>query len=301
MPNLRNFTTLRDRRAPRAWLDSCLLALESPTWSFDYRRLNGPQQVDEGLGIRVVGSLPSLAFRDSSQRRFRSAARALLMESVDNVRTALMHDSSSRNYRIVMITSASGHEGRTTVASQLAASLARAGRRTLLVDGDLRHPSLHALFDVPLEEGLCEVLRAEVDAEDVVRPTHAEGLWVLTAGFCDVNAIQAMAREQLQPIFDKLREQYDFIIIDAPPVLNLSDSLIMGQYVDGALISVLRDYSKVPQIHQAHERLKDMGIRVLGAVVNGVRTEANERTERLRLVAPITTSVGDGAEMATQA
>lgn len=266
---------------------------------FRFRRLNGPQQVDEGLGIRVVGALPSLAFRSTS-RDGSDPLLTLLMESVDNVRTALMHDASSRNHRIVMVTSASGHEGRTTVASQLAASLARAGRRTLLVDGDLRHPSLHALFDVALEEGLCEVLRAEIDVDDAVRPTHAEGLWLLTAGFCDVNAIQAMARDQLQPIFDKLREQYDFVIIDAPPVLHLSDSLILGQYVDGAVISVLRDYSKVPQIHQANARLRDMGIRVLGAVVNGVRTQSNERTERLRLV---TSAPAEAApvEVSTQA
>ena len=251
---------------------------------FQAKRLNEPKQVDEGLGIRVVGSLPSLAFRGETDGS--DPLLAVLMESIDNVRTTLMHDSTSKDRQVVMVTSATGHEGRTTVASQLAASLARAGRRTLLIDGDLRHPSLHGLFDVPLEDGLCEVLRAEAEVDDVVQPTHAEGLWLLTAGYCNVDAIQAMAKDQLQPIFDKLRSQYDFIIIDAAPALNLSDALIMGQYVDGTIVSVLRDVSKVPQTHQVNELLRSLGIPIFGAVVNGVRGRVDVRTERLHMIPP---------------
>jgi len=244
-------------------------------WDFGHRRLNGPDQIDDGLGIRVVGSLPSLAFRRGNDDS--DPVLAMLMESIDSVRTTLMHASTSKQTRVVMITSALGHEGRSTVASQLAASLARAGRRTLLLDGDLRHPTLHRLFDFPLEDGFCEVLRAEVDVADVIQPTHAEGLWLLTAGYCDAAAIQALAKEQVQPVFDKLRAEFDFVIIDAAPVLKLSDSLILGQYADGAILSVLRDVSQVPKIHQASELLQSVGIRVLGSVVNGVREKPDDR------------------------
>ena len=108
-----------------------------------------------------------------------------------------------------------------------------------------------ALFDVPLEDGLCEVLRAEVDVADVIRPTHAEGLWLLTAGYCDVDAIHALATEQMQPVFEKLRTEYDFIIIDGAPVLGMSDALIFGQYCDGAILSVRRDYSQMHKINEA--------------------------------------------------
>jgi capsular exopolysaccharide synthesis family protein len=251
---------------------------------FRNRRLNGPGQVDEGLGIRVVGTLPSL-----SSKRLLDPSHPLvaqLTESIDNVRTLLMHDSTSRQRQVVLVTSAMTLEGRTTVASQLAASLARAGRRTLLIDGDLRRPALHSLFDVPLEDGLCEVLRAEADVADVIRPTHAEGLWLLTAGYCDVDAIQAMAGDQLQPIFEKLRSDYDFIIIDGAPVLGLSDSLLFGQYSDGALLSVLRDHSEVPKIHQTAELLRGVGVRLIGAVVNGVAAKTDRRVTQLRLTAP---------------
>ena len=123
------------------------------------RRLNGPEQVDEGLGLRVVGTLPSLNAKRLANPNHPLVAQ--LAESIDSVRTALMHDSTSKSRQVVLVTSPSEMEGRTTVASQLAASLARAGRRTLLIDGDIRRPALHSLFEVPLEDGLCEVLRAE--------------------------------------------------------------------------------------------------------------------------------------------
>jgi capsular exopolysaccharide synthesis family protein len=251
---------------------------------FRNRKLNGPEDMDEGLGIRVVGILPTLSSRKALDPLHPIVAQ--LTDSIDGVRTILMHDSTSKRRQVVLVTSAATMEGRTTVASQLAASLARAGRRTLLIDGDLRRPALHALFDAPLEDGLCEVLRAEVDVADVIRPTHAEGLWLLTAGYCDVDAIHALATEQMQPVFDKLRTEYDFIIIDGAPVLGMSDALIFGQYSDGAIVSVRRDYSQMPKINHSIELLRGVGIRIIGAVVNGVQAKADSRIVQMRLFAP---------------
>ena len=139
---------------------------------------------------------------------------------------------------------------------------------------------------MPLEDGLCEVLRAEVDVSDVIRPTHAEGLWLLTAGYCDVDAIHALATEQIQPVFEKLRAEYDFIVIDGAPVLGMSDALIFGQYCDGVILSVRRDFSAMPKINQAAELLRGVGIRMIGAVVNGVSTKSDGRVTELRFIAP---------------
>lgn len=251
---------------------------------FCNRRLDGPSQMDEGLGIRVVGTLPALSHRRLGKES--DPVVATLMESIDSVRTTLMHDAASKDRRVVLVTSPGSQEGRTTVASQLAASLARAGRRTLLIDGDVRSPALQGLFDLPLEDGLCEVLRKQVEVSDAIRPTHAEGLWVMTAGYCDADAMHALANDVLAPVFKELRDKYDFIIVDGAPVLGLSDSLILGQYCDGAVLSVLRDYSQVLKVYQATELLKGVGIRLIGAVVNGVRTKADVRIKRLHFAAP---------------
>lgn len=246
---------------------------------FRRRRLNGPSDLDEGLGIRVLGILPSVSARKALAPG--SVIAAQLSESIDSVRATLMHDSTSSSRQVVLITSPASMEGCTTVASHLALSLTRAGRRTLLVDGDLREPSLHKLFGMPVEDGLSEVLRSEIDISDALRPTNTEGLWLLSAGQCDMDAIHALATDQLQPIFEKLRAEFDFVIIDGAPILGLSDSISIGQHVDGAILTVLRDHSEIRQINHASELMKEMGIRLIGAVVNGVFQKADRRVARL--------------------
>ena len=269
----------------------CLTCYGIALLEFRRRKLNSPTDVDEGLGIRVLGVLPSVASRSAMAPG--SATAAQLSESIDNVRATLMHDSTSRPRQIVMVASPSSMEGSTTVASHLALSLTRAGRRTLLVDGDLRDPSLHKLFGLPLEDGVSELLRSEIEVSDAVRPTNTEGLWLMTAGICDMDAIHALATDQLQPIFEKLRAEFDFVIIDSAPVLGLSDSLSIGQYIDGAILTVLRDHSGIRSIHQASELLQSLGIRLIGCVVNGMPFKADRRILRLQ------TSIGSRAKRLT--
>lgn len=247
---------------------------------FRKRRLNGPDDVDEGLGIRVLGVLPSTSARKSLAGG--SLVAAQVAESIDSVRATLMHASTKMRRQIVLITSAETMEGATTVAANLAMSLARAGRRTLLIDGDLRAPSLHGLFGLNLDGGFCEVLRSEIDVTDAVQTTQTENLWLLTAGVCDRIAVQNLATDQLDPILEQLRTQFDFIIIDGPPVLKISDSLSLGRRVDGAILTVLRDHSEVRKINKAVELLDSLGVRMIGAVVNGVPVRADRRVARLQ-------------------
>ncbi len=262
----------------------CLTCYGVALLDFRRRRLNGAADIDEGLGIRVLGVLPSVSSRKAMAPG--SSVAAQLSESIDNVRATLMHDSTSKARQVVLVTSPASMEGCTTVASHLALSLSRAGRRTLLIDGDLREPALHKLFGMPSEDGLSELLRSEIEVSDALRPTNTEGLWLITAGQCDMDAIHALAADQLEPIFKKLRAEFDFIIIDGAPVLSLSDSLSIGQHVDGAILTVLRDHSEIRSIYQAAELLKSMGIRVIGSVVNGVATKADRRVARLHAVKP---------------
>lgn len=246
---------------------------------FRRRRLNGASDMDEGLGLRVLGVLPAVSSRKAMSPG--SLVSAQVAESIDNVRATIMHDSTTRKRQVILVTSPATMEGTTTVASHLALSLTRAGRRTLLVDGDIREPALHKLFGMPLDDGLCELLRSDIDVADAVRPTNTEGLWLLTAGHCDMDAIHALATDQPQPIIEKLREEFDFIIIDGAPVLGLSDSISIGQHIDGAILTVLRDYSEVRKVYQAIELLRSMGIRLLGSVVNGVPLKADRRIVQL--------------------
>jgi capsular exopolysaccharide synthesis family protein len=261
------------------------------------RRVYASGDVTQGLGMRVVGTLPSLP---SAARRKAALGAGLggkgeapslggldgqfaLIEAVDALRTVLLHSTRSARpgdvpgARVVLVSSAVGGEGKTTLASHLAASLSRAWRKTLLIDGDLRNPEQHLVFEQPLEPGLSEALRAEVEFEDAVKPTPISRLWLMPAGKVDAHALQALAQDGVSGFFDRLKDQYDFLVVDTSPVLPVPDALLLGQQADAVVLSVLRDVSRLPAVYQAQQRLDALGIRLLGAVVIGEETETYGR------------------------
>jgi capsular exopolysaccharide synthesis family protein len=245
-------------------------------WEFQSRRIDSADEVVHCLGMRLVGTLPTLPVRsrlldrkDAQSLRWQN----LLIESVDAARTALLHISRTESIRVVMVASALSGEGKTSLASHLTVSLARAGRRALLIDGDLRRPSAHQLFDLPSEPGLSEVLRGEADIADVIRPTSVNGVWLVSAGHSDSKAIQALAYKDLRAILDRAKERFDFVVIDSSPVLSVADALLIGQHVDAALFSIIRDVSRLPKVQAAYERMSSLGIRMLGAIVTGVQSD----------------------------
>jgi capsular exopolysaccharide synthesis family protein len=238
-------------------------------WEFYSRRIDSRDVVVQGLGMRLMGSLPALP--PVRKQHAGEAWQRLVIESIDEVRTMLLHLARVESIRVLMVTSATKGEGKTSLSCHLATSLARASRATLLIDGDLRNPSVHQLLGEPRGPGLCELLRREAVLGDVIRPVRA-GLAVIPAGRCDDASIEALGSGGLSGHLERLRKGYDFVIIDAPPALLVTDTLVIGQQVDAALFSILGEVSRVPQVHAAHERLTALGVRILGAVVAGIPT-----------------------------
>ncbi len=119
-----------------------------------------------------------------------------------------------------------------------------------------------------MQPGFSEVLLAEVEIADAIQETSLEGLAVMPAGQWDRVVLQALAREGLEGVFEKLRQEYDFVIIDSHPILSANDSLLIGQRVDGVILSVLRKVSQMPRVYAANQKLNSVGIHFLGAVVN---------------------------------
>jgi capsular exopolysaccharide synthesis family protein len=231
-------------------------------------RIASVDTVKQSLGLKIMGTLPVIEPK-TKKGGPRSYAQDLMIESVDALRTLLMYDARAEGHRSVMVTSAVGGEGKTSLSCHLAASLARAGQRTVLVDGDLRRPSAHRLFGVSVSKGLSELLRGEATIDEVMQPTEMSGLWMIAAGRSDLLALQALD-QKIGGIFDQLKGHYDFIIVDSPPVLPVADSLLIGQYVDAVVFSILRDVSRLPAVYAANERIGMLGIKVLGAVFSGV-------------------------------
>lgn len=256
----------------------CLALLGVAYFEFRSRKIGEADDLGS-TGLNVVGTIPSIPARVRQAPPGGSPTpkdiywQNQLSESIDTIRTLLLHVSRTDSLRVLMVTSATGGEGKTSLASQLAASLARAWRKTLLIDGDLRHPASHSLFGLPLEPGFSEVLRGEVNPADAIKPTQLSRLWMMPAGHWDAHAVQALAQENVRGMLEQLKQQYDFIIIDSCPVLPVADSLVLGQHVDGVVFSVLRDVSRLPALQAAHQKMSSLGIRTLGAVVIGGATD----------------------------
>jgi capsular exopolysaccharide synthesis family protein len=247
------------------------LALFGVTFfEFQSRKLNAPHELIDGLGIRVMGDLPALRRRIGLRQRPRRITHGLVAESINSIRATLVRNSRLGSSNVFLVTSAGEQEGKTTVASQLAASLARSGRKTLLLDADLRHPGAHLVFGLDNEEGFCELLRDEAEVDEVIRPTPADHLWMVSAGRCDAVAVMALGKEAAAEVIGQLEARFEFIVIDTGPVLKVADALLLGPHVDGAILSVLRDVSRIHKVYEANERLKLAGVKVVGAVVNGI-------------------------------
>jgi Mrp family chromosome partitioning ATPase len=141
----------------------------------------------------------------------------------------------------------------------------------LLVDGDLRRPSVAPLFGVPEGPGMAEVLRGEATVAECFRPSAMPGLTLLPAGRCCREAIQELARGGIENLFRQLREEFDFIVVDSSPILPVSDSLLIGRLVDAVVFCVRPKVSRAPSVYSAHEMLSRLHIPVLGTVINGAR------------------------------
>jgi len=177
-------------------------------------------------------------------------------------------------HSVIMISSALAGEGKTTLASQLAVSLAASGQRTVLVDCDLRRSVLHQLFEAKLQPGLSEWLSGRADVISVIQPTGIDNLSLVAAGRRNESTLGQLAGDEIEKVFQTLRTGFDFIVVDGSPVLPVVDARLIGQHVDSVVLSVLRDVSCAPRISAACEILKSFGIPLLGAVVLGSRAEA---------------------------
>jgi polysaccharide biosynthesis transport protein len=227
--------------------------------------------------MRVIGTIPAFPSRASLKSGAANENqnwRYILNESVNSTRTMLLHAAKTQQMQVIMVTSAMQGEGKTSLSSQLATSMATAGLRTLILDCDLRNPSMQKLFDIPVAPGCSEILLQEIDISDALQATTVPNLWIIPAGQCNHRVISALAQgNPLEGLFNRLRGQFDIIIVDSCPILPVADTLLVAQYVDGVVFSILQDVSQLPKVLLASERLNQLNIPLLGAVVNGIKPD----------------------------
>jgi len=257
-------------------------------WDMLKGRINSAEDVRR-LGMTVIGAVPMIPARIARQTGMPSKRGQTWMmrlaESIDSIVARLLRTAELQQHRVILITSPSGGEGKTTLATRLATSLAQNGRRTVLVDFDLRRPAVDGVFGLSAEPGVCEILRRQSDLAAALQTTGVENLSALAAGRWQRRVIlTALANGGAGPILEGLRQQFEFVIIDASPVLPVADTRFVSQHVDTAILSVFRDVSEVLKIKSTREILDSFGVGTVEAVVTGPaetlrKTTVEEETE----------------------
>lgn len=196
--------------------------------------------------------------------------RTLISESYRSLRTALLL-SSARELKVVAVTSAVAGEGKTATASNLAVVLAQLGRQVLIVDCDLRKPRLHQVFRVSNRFGLVNQLTATAEPESVFLPTEVPNLWVTPSGPIPPNPSELLASDRMREWLRTLRARFDFVVLDTPPALAVTDATIVGLLADGVVLTLRSGKVTREEARLCRDRLRQAGIRILGAVLNRYR------------------------------
>jgi tyrosine-protein kinase len=192
------------------------------------------------------------------------------VEAFRILRTNLQFVDVDRKMKVFVVTSSVPGEGKTSTASNTALALQTAGQRTLLIDGDLRRPQLATLFGLEGTVGLTSVLLGRIDLDEAIQEHRTSGLAVLTSGALPPNPAELLQSRAMKQLLDAARLDYDVIIIDAPPLLPVTDAALIAAQVDGAIVVVRQGKTTRDQLSHSIERLTAVGARPLGITLNMV-------------------------------
>lgn len=200
--------------------------------------------------------------------------RSIAAESYRTLRTNIQYSSFDKAVQVILITSAEPGEGKSTTAGNLALALAQDGKSVILIDCDLRKPSLHKRFKVSNTLGLSEVLIGK-EVVNKVAQEYSENLVILTSGKVPPNPSEMLASKAMTNLIDILRESFEYIILDTSPVQAVTDSQILSTKADGTILVVKAKKTKRDSVKNAIGLLKSVNANILGTVLNGLEQSKN--------------------------
>ena len=227
-----------------------------------------PDEVERFTGLPLIGVIPKVNVSKSSpEDQATREPRSALAEAYRSVRTALQFSTARGAPRTIVVTSCTKNEGKTTSAMALAVALSQMGRRVLIVDGDMRNPSLHQMFDTDHMSGLSNILSSDTEPISVTRKTDFPNLYLITAGPLPPNPAELLSGPGLVNLLDPGASHFDHIVIDAPPILGIADAIILCNQVDASLFVIESGKTRKAAIRNAIRRLRQSGTAPLGAIL----------------------------------
>lgn len=193
-------------------------------------------------------------------------------EAYRTLRTNLLYAVVDKPPKVILLTSSGPTEGKSTTCANLGVVMAQAGKNTLIVDCDLRKPVLHKIFGLRNFRGIVNVLVGECSLEEAVQKTSLQNLKVLTVGHVPPNPAEILTSERFAEFINQLRQEFDHVLLDAPPAELVSDAAILAAQSDGTLLVLDAQKTRKGALRQTVRRLDHVGANVLGTVMNNVQT-----------------------------
>jgi capsular exopolysaccharide synthesis family protein len=243
-----------------------------------------PEEIRRRLGLQVVGHIPY--FGEAAEEELPAdgpglepSLRAVYhpksreAEAYRGVRTALYFATKDARHAVIQVTSPDMGDGKTTLVANLAVSVAQSGKKVILIDADFRRPRLHKMFNLSAKQGLASVIVGDAQLEQAIQPTAVAGLFVVPCGPIPPNPAELLTLPRFRELLTLIREQFDFVLVDTPPLLAVTDPCVVVPHMDAVILTVRISKKARPHAARAKEILSTLGARVLGVVVNGVGTD----------------------------
>lgn len=202
-------------------------------------------------------------------------SKSVAAEAYRTLRTNIQFSSYDQEVRVITVTSSRPEEGKSTVACNMAITFAENGKKVLLVDTDLRRPTVHKKFKLPNSLGIVNVIMNMEMLHEVVHHDVTEGLDIITSGVIPPNPSELLGSRKFQRFIDEMRDQYDTIILDSPPLLAVTDAQILTTLSDGTVVVVQHGVTKKDEISQAKDLLEKVKGNILGVVLSQIPPEDN--------------------------
>jgi capsular exopolysaccharide synthesis family protein len=255
----------------------CLLAYLAEASDKSFRSID---EVRQRLNVTVIGQVPPLTPHEPSVIEqnpldpllvVHHAPKSVQAEAYRGVRTSLYFSTRGKGHQVIQVTSPNPGDGKSTLTANLAAAIAQSGKKVILIDADFRKPRVHRIFGLGKAEiGLASVIAGEADLESAIYSCEVPGLSILPCGPRPANPADLLTSALFQEILEDIKKEYDFVLIDTPPMLAVSDPSVVAPRVDGVILTIRMTKNSRPMAEQAKERLTILGANLLGVVVNGM-------------------------------
>lgn len=195
--------------------------------------------------------------------------KSITAEAYRTLRTNIQYSSFDKEVRVIVVTSSEAGEGKSTTAGNLAISFSQSQKKTIMIDCDLRKPSLHKKFRISNMVGLSDLLKGKESLKEAVHK-YNDYLDILTSGKVPPNPSEMLGSHSMENLIERLKDEYDMIIIDSAPLQAVTDAQILSRKADGTILVVRAEKTKRDSVIQAKELLQKVDANILGVVLNGV-------------------------------